>query len=119
MKKTLLSAALLIAIAGYSQTTEAEDDLKSQSSDTTQGGEEPIQWVVIGVNLLPAEAAIIKGRLESLEIPAVIQQESIGSVMGLTVGPLGSAKVLVPEPLLDQALAILNDTFEADDSEAE
>ncbi|MEM7033454.1 MAG: DUF2007 domain-containing protein [Chloroflexota bacterium] len=99
----------------YSDSEDAADTDKTASTDTTPGGDEPIRWEVIGVNLLPAEAAIIRGRLESMDIPAIVQQESIGSVMGLTVGPLGSAKVLVPEPLLDRALSILDDTFEADD----
>lgn len=47
----------------------------------------------------------------------MVQQEAIGSVMGLTVGPLGSAKVLVPEPLVERALAILAETFEVDEDE--
>jgi hypothetical protein len=34
--------------------------------------------------------------LESMEIPAKMQQESAGAVLGLTVGPLGEAKILVP-----------------------
>ena len=39
----------------------------------------------------------------------------MGSVLGLTVGPLGSAKVLVPEPLAERALNILSVTFEDDE----
>jgi hypothetical protein len=35
--------------------------------------------------------------------------------MGLTVGPLGSAKILVPEPLAERAQAILAETFEVDE----
>jgi hypothetical protein len=84
---------------------------ESAASETTPGGEQPVRWVVIGV-YNPGEAAIIKGRLESEDIPAVVQQEAVGSVLGLTVGPLGSARVLVPEPLVEQAAAILEQTFE-------
>ena len=72
--------------------------------------------MVVADNLNPGEANIIKGRLESQGIPALAQQEAIGSVLGLTVGPLGSARVLVPEPLVEQALAILAETFEGDES---
>ena len=87
-------------------------------AETTKGRTEETRWVVVGVNLNPAEAAIIKARLDSEEIPAVVQQEAIGSVFGLTVGPLGSAKVLVPEPLVEKALDILSETFEiVDESE--
>jgi hypothetical protein len=69
-------------------------------------------WVVVAVNLSPADAAIIKSRLESEGIPALAQQEAMGIMLGLTVGPLGSARVLVPEPLAEQALEILAETFE-------
>jgi len=88
---------------------------KANSSATTPGGSRETRWVVIGANLNPGEAMIIKGRLESEEIPAVLQQEAIGSVMGLTVGPLGSAKILVPEPLAERARALLAETFEVDE----
>ncbi|MCB0195294.1 MAG: DUF2007 domain-containing protein [Anaerolineae bacterium] len=75
--------------------------------------------MTIAENLNPGEAVVIKGRLESESIPVVLQQEAVGSVLGLTVGPLGSAKISVPEPLADQALAILADTFDTDDSALE
>ncbi len=111
---------------GTGSFEQAEDSAKSDgqqqtaegttSSETTGGGREPVAWVEVAVNLSPVEAAIIRGRLETSDIPALIQQESIGSVMGLTVGPLGSAKVLVPEAMAETALSILADTFEPDDA---
>jgi hypothetical protein len=90
-------------------TGNAED---AAASETTQGRATPTPWVIIAVNLNPGEAAIIKSRLASEDIPALVQQEAIGSALGLTVGPLGSAKVLVPQPLAERALEILADTFE-------
>ena len=100
-------------------------DSREETTDkeTTPGGEQPVRWVAVGVNLSPTEAIVIKGRLESEGIPAMVQQEAVGAVLGLTVGPLGSAKVLVPEPLAEQALVILAETFEVeeedDDEESE
>ena len=91
----------------------------ASSSETTKGGSEFTAWITIAENLNPGEAVVIKGRLESQSIPVVLQQEAVGSVLGLTVGPLGSAKISVPEPLADQALAILADTFDTDDSALE
>ena len=82
------------------------------SAETTSGDTEATKWVVVAVNLGPAEAAIVRGRLESESIPAVVQQEAMGIMLGLTVGPMGSAKVLVPEVLAEQALEILAETFE-------
>ncbi len=89
--------------------------VRAAATETTPGGSEPLRWVVVGENFFPAEAAIVKSRLESEQIPALVQQEAIGSVFGLTVGPLGSARVLVPEPLVERALAILADTFEVEE----
>lgn len=85
---------------------------KVSSPETTFGHTELTPWVTVALNLSPAEAAIIKGRLESEAIPAIVQQEAMGIMLGLTVGPLGSAKVLVPEPLAEKALEILAETFE-------
>jgi hypothetical protein len=86
------------------------------TTETTSGGEQLVRWVVVGV-FNPAEALIIKGRLESEAIPAIVQQEAVGAVLGLTVGPLGSARVLVPEPLAEQSGAILAETFEVGETE--
>lgn len=85
---------------------------KAQGAETTPGDRERTPWVTVAVNLVPAEAMIIKGRLESEDIPAIVQQESAGIALGLTVGPMGFARVLVPEPLADRARAILAETFE-------
>lgn len=90
---------------------------EATDSETTPGGEEAVKWVVIRTNISPGEAVIIRGRLESEGIPAVVQQEAMGAVLGLTVGPLGSAKVLVPEPQAEQALAILAETFEVEEED--
>jgi hypothetical protein len=87
---------------------------EKRTAETTGGGREPVPWVVVAHHLNPGEATIIKGRLDSEEIPAIIQQEALGAVLGLTVGPLGSAKILVPEPLAERTLAILAETFEVD-----
>jgi hypothetical protein len=93
------------------------DSDEATSSETTPGRTESTQWVVVAANLNPAEAAVIKARLESQGILANAQQEAVGIVLGLTIGPLGSARVLVPEPLAEQALAILAETFEDDEGE--
>ncbi len=79
------------------------------ATETTGGGEDRVQWERIVAGLQPMEAQVIKSRLESDDIPALIQQESIGTVMGLTVGGLGAASVWVPEELAERALDILDD----------
>jgi hypothetical protein len=73
-------------------------------------------WVVIADGVNPAEADIIKGRLESNDIPAVVQRDE-SSMFGMTVGAMGGAKVLVPESQAEQAMEILSETFDSDDLE--
>ncbi|HEX9924689.1 MAG TPA: DUF2007 domain-containing protein [Anaerolineae bacterium] len=87
------------------------------TSETTSGGPHVTRWVPIGVNLNPGEAVVIKGRLTSEDIPAIVQQEAFGSFIGLTVGPMGSAQVLVPEPLAERALLIVAETFDGPQAE--
>ena len=87
----------------------------SKTTETTSGGKESVPWVVVAENLNPGEAAIIKGLLDSENIPTLVQQEAVGTVLALTVGPLGSARVLVPEPLAQQALDILDETYDTDE----
>jgi hypothetical protein len=53
------------------------------------------------------EAQIIKSRLESEGIPAILSYESAGLVFGLTVDGVGQVKVMVPEHLAEEAREIL------------
>lgn len=45
--------------------------------------------------------------LESVDIPAIVRQESAGIAIGLTVGSLGIANICVPENRVEEALQIL------------
>jgi len=53
------------------------------------------------------EAQIIKGRLESEGIPALLSYDSASVVFGVTADGLGEVKILVPEHLADEAKEIL------------
>jgi Putative prokaryotic signal transducing protein len=53
------------------------------------------------------EAQIIKGRLESEGIPALLSYESAGLVYGITVDGLGEVKIMVPRDLAEEAREIL------------
>jgi len=64
------------------------------------------QLVTVYITTHPA-AHIIKGRLESEGIPALLSYESAGLVYGITVDGLGEVKVMVPESLAEQAREIL------------
>ena len=54
------------------------------------------------------EAQIIKGRLESEDIPVLLSYESAGLVYGLTINGLGEVKIMVPEHLAKKARSLLD-----------
>jgi len=53
------------------------------------------------------EAEIIKSKLESYDIPVLLQYEAAGRIFGITMNGLGKVKLLVPEDLLEEARALL------------
>jgi hypothetical protein len=55
------------------------------------------------------QAQIVKGRLESEGVPALLRYEGAGLVYGITVDGLGEARVMVPEDLAKEAQAIVAD----------
>jgi hypothetical protein len=55
------------------------------------------------------QAQIVKGRLESEGVPAMLRYEGAGLLYGITVDGLGEARVMVPEDLAEQAETILAD----------
>ena len=57
--------------------------------------------------LLPAQ--VIKTKLESADIPVLLDYESAGVVLGITVDGLGEVRVMVPEVLAEEARALLNE----------
>ena len=88
------------------QHSSSGEDAAPRASTTAGGrGEQEPEVVWEAANLL--EAQIVKGRLESEGIPAVIRGEALGQIYGLTTGNLAATDGLVPGPLADQARAIL------------
>jgi hypothetical protein len=63
------------------------------------------------------QAEIIKGRLESAGIPAMLDYESLGRVMGITVDGLGEVRVLVPNERASDARQLLAAGTAADKDE--
>jgi len=78
------------------------------STRTTTGGDLDQEPVVVwqAANLMEAE--IVKGRLESEGIPALVRGEVLGAIYGLTTGSLAARNVLVPAALAEKAIEILN-----------
>ncbi|MCE7949257.1 MAG: hypothetical protein DYG88_17700 [Chloroflexi bacterium CFX4] len=68
-------------------------------------------WMVVA-NASYLEATIISGRLASFGIPSYIHRESVGMILGLSIG-LGDAQVVVPEAYYEAALLVLDPDGEA------
>ena len=60
------------------------------------------------------EAEIIKGKLESRGIPALLQYESAGRIFGITMDGLGKVKIMVPADLYEEAEKVLQEKPEPD-----
>lgn len=87
------------------------DDTDTQTTSRTggSGNQEPVV-VWAAANLM--EAQIVKGRLVSQGIPAIVRGESLGPIYGLTAGKLASTDVLVPALLAEKAQQILGTDVE-------
>jgi hypothetical protein len=55
------------------------------------------------------EAEIIKSKLESFQIPVLLQYEAAGRIFGITMDGLGKVKILVPLSLFEEAKKIMAD----------
>jgi hypothetical protein len=68
-------------------------------------------WVVAGEASGKLEAEILRGMLESLGFHVRLSQESAGAAVGLSVGPLGTVELLVPEDEEPAAKSAIDDYF--------
>jgi len=55
------------------------------------------------------QAEVIKSKLESAGIPALLKYESLGPVLAVTIDGLGEVQVLVPKPREDEAREVLQE----------
>ena len=55
------------------------------------------------------EAEIIKSKLESYDIPVLLQYEAAGRIFGITMNGLGKVRIMVPKDLLEEARKVLAD----------
>jgi len=85
--------------------------------DTTPGDKKEVHWVEAAQTFGLAQAQILAGRLKAEGIPAYAWQEGAGQAAGLLVGLLGAGHVMVPEEFEQEALEILSDEVEIDESE--
>ena len=65
------------------------------------------------------EAEVVRGRLESSGIRVMLDYESLGRVMGLTVDGLGEVRIFVPAEQAEDAQALLTASASEDESDVE
>lgn len=82
---------------------------ESQVRERTGGPDREAPYVTVYTAWGLAEAHIVKGRLETEDIPVVLEYESAAPAIGLTVGGLSEVRLRVPEPLAERAQQILQD----------
>ena len=63
-------------------------------------------------------AEVFKSKLESAGIPVLLEYESVGPTLGITVDGLGEVRVMVPDDLAAEAKALLVEE-EIDEEEEE
>jgi hypothetical protein len=104
-------------VSGWFKRTFGRSEMPEDAStaSTTTGGDGDSEPVVVweAANLM--EAQVVKGRLESEGIPAIVRGETAGALYGLTTGGLAAVEVLAPAPLADKAIQILNEDVTWDD----
>ena len=96
---------------GKSGDDSAEEPAVAQTKSTT-GGDLDQKPVVVWEAANNMEAQIVKGRLESEGIPAIIRGEAAGIIYGLTSGSLAATDILVPAAIAEKAIEILNTEVE-------
>jgi hypothetical protein len=94
-----------------------ETDTATTRATSTTGGDLDHEPVVVWQAANPMEAQIVKGRLESEGIPAIVRGEVLSTIYGLTTGSLAATDVLVPALLAEKAIELLNEDIEWDDNE--
>jgi hypothetical protein len=92
----------------------ADEETETTGATTTTGGDQDQEPVVVWEAANRMEAEVVKGRLTSAGIPAIVRGEALGAIYGLTTGTLAAVAVLVPAPLAQKAIDLLYGDQEGD-----
>lgn len=99
----------------FSRKPQTDDQTSDAATGATTGGGRDQEPVVVWEAANMMEAAVVKGRLESAGIPAIVRGEALGAIYGLTTGALAAVDVLAPSALAEKALEILHSDVELDE----
>lgn len=78
------------------------------SSEAAGGDDDPAPWVTVLSAFNTVQATIAVARLGDEGIPARARQEAASSALPVNAGILSRIDVLVPEPMAEKALAVLD-----------
>ncbi len=101
----------------FSREPGARNEPATTGATSTTGGDLDQEPVVVWQAANGMEAQVVKGRLESEGIPAIVRGEVLSAIYGLTTGSLAATDVLVPAVLAEKAIALLHEEVEWEDSE--
>ena len=96
----------------------SREGAREAAGEGTGGDDEPTPWVTVLTSFNTVRTTIAAARLRDEGIPVRIRQEAASSVYPVGVGLLGQIDVLVPEPMADKALDVLEATLGTEPGEA-
>jgi hypothetical protein len=79
-----------------------------KSTNDSEMGKQEVIWVPAAKVQGEIVAEILASNLRAAEIPVQVIQESVGHSFGISIGPLGTVSVMVPEEYLEQAKELLD-----------
>jgi len=99
----MLQVSLIYNMGSSTFSSCLQRDSKAECTGLSKENEFTTVYIANG----QPEAQIIRGRLESEGIPAMLRYESAGLVYGLTIDGLGQVEIQVPSSLAQKAREIL------------
>lgn len=81
----------------------------AEQRERAGGPDRDTPYVTVYLAASLPEAHVIKGKLETEDIPVLLRYESGSTVFGLVGGALGSVEVQVPETLAERAWALVDE----------
>jgi hypothetical protein len=81
---------------------------EEEAGEAGKGDDEPVPWVPVLAVFNMAQAALAIARLRDEGIPAQLRHEAASTAIPVNVGILGMVDVVVPEPMAEKALMILD-----------
>jgi hypothetical protein len=89
---------------------------EEKAGEAGKGDDEPVPWVPVLAVFNMAQAALAIARLRDEGIPAQLRHEAASTAIPVNVGILGMIDVIVPEPMAEKAMMVLDADEEEPDS---